>query len=69
MSYQHIHEIQHITFVTEDHALVKFRSGKIVIFKKDGTIEEFEVEMGRNPQIIGETSLNQGVKFVALESK
>ena len=69
MSYQHLHEIEHTTFVTEDHVLVKFNSGKIVTFKSDGTIaDDMPEDMGKNPKIIAESALNKGLKFVAIEA-
>ena len=38
VSYQHIQEIEEVLFVTNNHVMVKFRFGKIVVFKSDGTI-------------------------------
>ena len=38
VSHQHVSEIEEFLFVTELHVLVKFRSGKMVVFHVDGSI-------------------------------
>ena len=71
VSYQQIFEIEQMLFITNEHVLVQFRFGKIVIFNVNGKVvpqnKEVQKILNRRPTIVAQSHVKRGMTFVALE--